>query len=370
VTQKQRFLAALRLEQPDVVPVSPLIHWRYAHKVLGRSDWKAVYEVHRQLGSCHFRGPIGISYAYDMPAGFGVRSEEIAGPPPRRTIRETLHTPWGDLTSVTEYGMIPHDPLVHKRTEYFVKEPEQWKWVIAFWEGQLETARPTGSATVEEAVQLMGEDGVPSVELGSASTMVASQRGMQAFMTDLYDCPDLIRHALRVACDLYEVKIRSFLMTSAEVGFYDFCWMTGMNLGPQRFEDWVGEELARMCALVREVPGKFITFYTLGRMRQIMPTLMNARPHMIATFEPNQGDLTLAEAKRLYGDRVALMGNYDCVILARGTLEQAKEEARRCLREGMEGGGYILGTGDEVPADAIPENLQAMVDVCNEEGRY
>lgn len=370
MTQKERFLTALRLQEPDVVPVSPLIHCRYAHKVLGRSDWRAVYEVHRQLGSCHFRGPIGIGYSCDMPAGYDVRSEVIVDQPPLRAVRTTLHTPWGDLTSVSETGMIPHDPLVPKTTEYFIKEAEQWRWVIGLWERQLETARPCGSATVEEAVQLMGEDGVPSVGLGSASTMVAGQRGMQAFMTDLYDCPDLIRHALSVACDLYEHTIRSFLSTSAEVGFYDICWMTGMNLGPARFDEWVGEEIARMCALVREVPGKFISFYTLGRMKKIMPTLVNARPHMIATFEPNEGDLTLAEAKRLYGDRVALMGNFDCVILARGTLEQAKEEARRCLREAMEGGGFILGTGDEVPTDTIPDNLQAMVDVCNEEGIY
>ena len=118
------------------------------------------------------------------------------------------------------------------------------------------------------------------------------------------------------------------------------------------------------------VPGKCIGFYTLGRIRSLLPIMVEARPDYIETFEPNEGDLTLAEAKRLYGERVCLMGNFDCVILARGTRQQAFEEARRCLREGMEGGGYVLVTGDEVPADAKWENLEAMVEAVEQYGLY
>ena len=281
-----------------------------------------------------------------------------------------MHSPHGELSSVTDQGSIPHDPLVGKTVEYMVKTPEDWRIMIDLWEKQLATARPQGSETVEEAVRLMGEDGVPSVGLGSAFTMVAGVRGMQDFMYDTHDCPDLLDRAHRLACGLYENTVKSFLMTSAEVGFYDICWATGMNLGPELLDRWLGEELGRMCGLVREQPGKFISFYTLGRMREIMGTLVNARPHMIATFEPNEGDLTLREAKRLYGDKIAVMGNFDCVILARGSLEEARAEAKRCLDEAMEGGGYILGTGDEVPADTKPDNLKAMVDVVEEWGVY
>jgi uroporphyrinogen-III decarboxylase len=36
----------------------------------------------------------------------------------------------------------------------------------------------------------------------------------------------------------------------------------------------------------------------------------------------------------------------------------------------MDGGGYVMVTGDEVPADAKLDNLKAMVEVVEEEGRY
>jgi uroporphyrinogen decarboxylase len=122
--------------------------------------------------------------------------------------------------------------------------------------------------------------------------------------------------------------------------------------------------------LVKQVPGKYLGLYTLGHIRELLPLLVDAGVHFIETFEPNQGDITLAEAKAKYGDRICLMGNFDCTLLAFGTPEQAREETRRCLREAMPGGGYVLVTGDEVPADAKLENLKAMVETVEEEGRY
>jgi len=110
--------------------------------------------------------------------------------------------------------------------------------------------------------------------------------------------------------------------------------------------------------------------YTLGRIRELMPMFADAGVHFVETFEPNQGDISLAEAKRLYGKRMCLMGNFDSMILAFGTVEEARREARRCLREGMEGGGYVLITGDEVPADTKMDNLKAMVETVEKHGRY
>ena len=63
------------------------------------------------------------------------------------------------------------------------------------------------------------------------------------------------------------------------------------------------------------------------------------------------------------------MGNYSPVILARGSSEEARKETIRCLEEGAEGGGYILGTGDEVPPDAKLENMKVMVQTAKEWGK-
>ena len=369
MTKKQAFLTALRGEQPDVVPVSPLIHYRYARKLLGRWDWRAVFEVHQKLGSTHYRGPLVVGLKYKQPQGYESHDDVILEQGAHRVTRTTLRTPLGTLTQTHDIGLIPDDPLVGKTTEYFVKEPKDWQIFIRMWNEEADTAEPDPGADIIEACRVMGEEGVPSVGVGSAYAKMGSVRGMTELLLDLIDEPDLMREVARAAWRWEEKTLDSFIASPSEVCFYDICWATGSNMSPEMFETWVGEEIHRACAKVRSA-GKYIAFYTLGRIGKLMDCMVDAGPHMIASFEPNEGDIPLAEAKKLYGEKICLMGNFDCVVLARGSIEEARAEAKRCLDEAMAGGGYILGTADEVPADARYDNLSAMVEVAQEYGRY
>ena len=369
MTKKQAFLAALQGEQPDVVPVSPLIHCRYAQKLLGRSDWRAVFEVNQMIGATHYRGPLGVGLKTKRPADYESRTEVLLEKGSHRITRDTLKTPLGTLTSTHDVGLIPSDPLVGKTTEYYVKQPKDWEIFVRLWNEQADTAEPDPGPDILDAYKEMAEEGIPSVGIGSAYCTMGSVRGMAELLLDFIDEPGIMREVSKAAWNLKDKELDSFIASPSEVGYYDICWATGSNMGPQMFEEWVADEIRKACAKVRAA-GKCISFYTLGKIRELMDCLVNAGPHMIASFEPNQGDISLAEAKRLYGKRICLMGNFDCVILARGTLEDARREAKRCLDEAMEGGGYILCTGDEVPADTKYDNLRAMVEVTQQYGRY
>ncbi len=71
-------------------------------------------------------------------------------------------------------------------------------------------------------------------------------------------------------------------------------------------------------------------------------------------------DLRLA--KEQIGERVCLIGNLDPVeVMLNGTPELVEARARECLSVAAVGGGYILGTGCEVPPGAPLENLEALV---------
>lgn len=371
MTQKQRFLAAVRREVPDVVPVAPLIHCRYAHKLLGRSDWKAVFEVHKLIGSCHHRGPLGVGVDCQLPEGYGGETVEVERRPDGRVTTETIiRTPKRTMVGRNVSGMIPGDPLVAKTVDYPVKTPEDWNAWIDLQEQTLAGLRGPSLATISEAVEFMGEEGMPSVGLGPAFTSLGSVRGMAELLMDFHDYPDLIDEAMEVSRKIMERHVDAFLASPAEVGWLDICWATGAIMGARNFERWALPDVARAMERVKQVPGKILGLYTLGRMRDLLPMLVDTGVHFISTFEPNEGDITLAEAKRKYGDRTCIMGNFDCVILAFGTVEEARAEARRCLEEAMEGGGYIMVTGDEVPADAKLDNLKAMVETVEEYGRY
>jgi Uroporphyrinogen decarboxylase (URO-D) len=371
MTRREAFIAAVRRETPDVVPVAPLIHHRYAHKLLGRSDWRAVFDVHQMIGSCHHRGPIGVGYHSTLPQGWGSETRVIGRAPDGRTTSEWLiRTPQRAMRGLQVTGVIPDDPLVGKTVEYPVKDVDDWKAFLAFQEQTLAGIGEPWFGQAEEAMKAMGEDGVASVGLGPAYTSLASVRGMQEFVVDLIDYPDLMRELFAVSRTIQNKQVESFLASPAEVSWLDICWATGSDIGPKRFEEWALPDVVAAMELVRRVPGKYMGLYTLGKLRALLPMLVDTGVDFIETLEPNQGDIGLAEAKKLYGDRTCLMGNFDCVVLAYGTVEDARKEALRCLHEGMEGGGYVMVTADEVPADARLENLKAMVDTVHKKGRY
>ena len=59
---------------------------------------------------------------------------------------------------------------------------------------------------------------------------------------------------------------------------------------------------------------------------------------------------------------MTLIGNLDPVALVmQGSAEQVRASARDCLTVAGPGGGYILGTGCEVPPGSPLANVQAIV---------
>ena len=376
MTHKQRFLAAMRLQTPDEVPVAPLIHCRYADKVLGRSDWRAVFEVHQMIGSCHHRGPLGVGVQCKaLPDGYGSEHQTIEElPDGRTTTRWTILTPKRTMTGTLVTGAIPHDPLVGKTTEYPVKDEADWRAYLDYREQVIACLGEPELNQITEAVAVMGEDGMPSVGLCPGYTTLGSVRGMQELIMDMHDCPDLLDELFAVERQITRKSVGAFIAAPTEVAWLDICWATGSNLGPRLFERWALPDVVDAVETVRssgvDLNDKILGLYTLGRMKELMPMLADAGVRFVGSFEPNEGDISIADAKRLYGNRLCVMGNFNCLVLSFGTVEDARKEAMRCLREGMGDGGYIMVSADEVPADTKMDNLKAWVETVHEHGRY
>jgi len=78
----------------------------------------------------------------------------------------------------------------------------------------------------------------------------------------------------------------------------------------------------------------------------------------------------VAEFKRRFGDRVAVLGGIDVHVLASSTEEQVRAYTRRVIEQSKPGGGYALGSGNTV-ANYIPVcNYLAMLDEGRKLGAY
>jgi len=341
VNKKGRFLTAVRGETPDMVPVAPLIHDRFACKLLGRVGWKAVFEAHKMIGSIWFRGPLGISFDVDWPSGWGTESR-LFEKGDRKIREQVIRTQVGNITSRAVYGMVPADPALSRTAKYFVESERDYEVYTAYLEEFVKRAEPN-IREVMEAHRTIGDDGVPSVGSSCCFSHLCGIRSPERLLVDLYRRPEVVRQVLDLVQEVKQNEVEAFVESPSEVLYYDV-WGS-YDMSPTHFREWILPDLRKTVSMVRKA-GKHVGFYMVGKIRDQLPLALGARPHYIEPFE-RQSNITLGEAKKLYGKEICVMGNFDPVTLAFGSEKDAEQETLRCLQEGMEGGGYVLVTGDE-----------------------
>jgi uroporphyrinogen decarboxylase len=86
---------------------------------------------------------------------------------------------------------------------------------------------------------------------------------------------------------------------------------------------------------------------------------------------PPMGDCNLADVKRKFGKKLALMGNlHTTSVMLQGSPELVKLESLKAIRDAGEDGGFVLSTGDQCGRDTPFENIFTLVETTKEYGVY
>ena len=116
--------------------------------------------------------------------------------------------------------------------------------------------------------------------------------------------------------------------------------------------------------------GVFAMKHTDGNIYPILDLIVDTGIHGLHPIDPNAG-MDLGDVKEKYGHRICLMGNVDCAyVLTWGTVEEVREDVKRCIRQAARGGGYICMSSNSIHPAVKPENYEEMVRAVREFGRY
>ncbi len=114
--------------------------------------------------------------------------------------------------------------------------------------------------------------------------------------------------------------------------------------------------------------GRPILLHSCGNLRALMEDILATGWDAKHSFEDVIQPIT--EAKKLYGDRIAVLGGIDMDLLSRGSEADVRRQVREVIRACAPGGGFALGSGNTV-ANYVPVgNYLAMLDECWRRGRY
>ena len=187
--------------------------------------------------------------------------------------------------------------------------------------------------------------------------------GYETLCISLYDQRDIVKAISDKLIELFQVSIERMLEFDCVKiiwGSDDLGFRSGTLISPADLREFVlpGHKLM---AEMSHAAGRPYLLHACGNLDLIMGDLIDdvkidAKHSFEDTIE------TVTDAKKKYGDRIALLGGIDVDFMCRAKKTQIRKRVRDTLSVCMPGGGYCLGTGNSV-ANYIPvDNYLAMLD--------
>jgi len=348
----QRFLTALRREEPDRVPLSEFlidppvkeafIGRHVGNSLLGTDDYDVEADVAFWQAAGYDYIHLAPWYLHLFPEGWhvvrGEYSKYSAEPVDKawmeehrgtiRTMGDVERYPWPDASQV-QYNHI------RRAAEAL---PEGMGLTSGTW-GILETSR-----------QLMGFEGMALA---------------------MYDEPGLVEAVVeRVGSLLFAAFQRAAEMPKVSALWLadDLAHAEGFFFSPDFYRRVLFPWFRRYgeVAAQKKMP---LIYHCDGMIWDVIADLVDCGITALQPIEPKAMDI--AEVKRVWGKHLALIGNIDLGgALGRGTPAEVEAEVRLRIRELGPGGGYCVGSSNSIASYVPLENYRAMIEATLRWGRY
>ena len=196
-------------------------------------------------------------------------------------------------------------------------------------------------------------------------------RGAADHFMDFVRNPGLVDRLAGLIRNYYLKYIKNCIEVGAEIIFITGDYAT--TKWPMLSKEHIARHVIPVLkALTDEAKsrGAYVLKHTDGNIMPIFDLIVDTGIHGIHPIDPMAG-MDLGEIKKKYGHKLCLLGNVDCAyILTWGTLEQVREEVKRCIRQAARGGGFICMSSNSIHSAVKPENYVEMVRAIHEYGKY
>ncbi|MGC9393721.1 MAG: uroporphyrinogen decarboxylase family protein [Anaerolineae bacterium] len=345
MTPKERWLAVLRREQPDRVPMD---YW---------GTPEATEKIMQHLG-CDTVGEMFARLHIDHPLDVGPR---YVGPPP-----EPGCDLYGCRHRNVDYGTGFYSEVVyHPLAQYTsVEEIEnKYTWPSPDWYDY---------AIIPE--QLKGNEHRPVRGGGSEPFLTYTHlRGLEQAYMDLALNPEIVHYCLDKLFDFaYENTRRIYEQIPGQVTFSyvaeDLGSQERLLFSMRHIREFLLPRMKRMMDLVHEGGGVVFT-HSDGAIRPVIPDLIDIGMDVLNPIQWRCKGMEREGLKRDFGSNIIFHGGVDNQqTLAFGSVADVQAEVEDNLAILGKNGGYILAPCHNIQAISPPENIVAMYETGYREG--
>jgi uroporphyrinogen decarboxylase len=330
MTSRERVIASLEHRQPDATPYHVTFTAPARQKMI---QYYKDPDFESKLGNC-----LAIIRTrpedQDVPGRPGVQVDEF-GVEWDRTIDTDIGTVCNTrITPETFTAYEFPDPMDPSRFEHFPRELAKNKdrFVLA----------TIGFSLFERAWTLAGMENVLMAMMDDKS-----------FANDLFD--GILEYDLAVTR-----RALAFDIDGMRFGD-DWGQQRGLIMGPVLWREFIRPRIAKLYGLVKS-HGKRVFIHCCGKVEELFPDLIQCGVDVFNPFQPEVMDVE--DVKRRHGAQMSFFGGISTQkTLPYATPDQVKEEVRRRIAYIGKDGGYIAAPAHDVPKDARPENIAAMLEV-------
>ena len=375
MTKRERIMCALSGGQPDRMPVAPDTSYMIPCKMTGKTFqdvlmrydppvWDAYLDVvdYYDFDGWYMYGAV----QYLSNSQCQTRYENYTDSEGGIHVTQIVDTPKGELRQVTYFPTYDCQTPTEKFIKNFKEDFPKIKYLYPEITG-------INADTYSAQVKKLGDKGMMGIGIfpPGMSSFFYLFNGMDEMTFAYYDERDLFLEF----CDMYEKdqlrKLELILDLKPDSVLTGGSGSITLS-SPEIWDELALPAIKKITKICKEA-GIITGIHSCGKEMHLVKRcaeetdLNYVNPLEIAPM----GDSDLRIAKRLYGDKLALMGNIHTTdIMLYGTPKDVRRESLIAMLDAGVGGGFVLSTGDQPGRDTPEENLREMVGVCREFGQY
>ena len=285
--------------------------------------------------------------------------------PQGREIVRRHKTSVGVLTDVV-YNVpeSPNYPFYGK--EYKLKTVDDLRTYRHLWENTHFEA--DDRAFLEEEAYI-GDAGLAAVDgpQSAVQLLLGEEAGMANFYALLQDHP----RETEALIETMHAKIREAyrliakLPATVVVAMED---LSSTTSSPSIFERYSWRHLNEYADILHAQRKTFLA-HMCGCLNAMAPLIAESRLDGVESLTPPAiGDLTVAEARRQWGDRRILVGGLDANLMLQADREKVRAAVLDVLRQAAPGLNFVLSNADAMPFGTSLQTLQTVADAIRRHG--
>lgn len=377
MTSRERLMAAARRQPYDMIPISPRVGYAALHHYGTKSEQsllrlKSLYDYDPFITvpghDLPFKQPF---QTFDYAPGVEIKMK-VVDEGDCRIVDKTIITPDGDMHEIKvspnpdhpEYGFSP-DPV---NREFMVKSREDLP--------KLRHLIPP--INMNHAHEYLGWESTAGEEAVVRSYFYSPfdyQAGEVMNIEDIMINSILDRELFGELIDIFWQYLMSQMKAMLDAGvryfFMPWFWHSlSSGWSPQQYREWFFPLVKEQVDLIHSYNG-IASYYDDGQCMELLPMMLELGVDVFETCcPPPIGDFDLAEARKIVGDKITLMGYVDLIyVLQRGTVEDVKRAVKEACMLGGAEGNFILGTSDQMREGTPVENIEAYFKYGREYGK-